>query len=125
MKRIIGFDCPGCKQHQEVPVDLPDLPTIEQITSSFNEVLKGKQGISADSVHLIEELLKDYGPKAEDHRHKTADEFLDCPECRGWMDKTATRYQIVAKPQEQPPPAQDKPPEQAALPLGGIFKKEA
>jgi len=71
----------------------------------------------------IAEILKNLNtPQGNlDHRHKTADEFLDCPECRLWVDKTALRYQVSEKA------PQDKEPEPvlATKPaLGSIFRKE-
>ncbi|MBA7523816.1 hypothetical protein ES705_15950 [subsurface metagenome] len=79
----------------------------------------------------IEDILnKSQTPGNLDHRHKTADEFLDCPECRLWVDKTAQRYQVTEK---EPPPGGeqghqkkpgDKEPEPAAKSaVGSIFKK--
>lgn len=58
-----------------------------------------------------------------DHRHKSADEFLDCPECRQWVDRTAQRYQVVAK--EIPPqPGEEKEPEPPDRPAtGSIFRQ--
>ena len=62
-------------------------------------------------------LLKQAAGK-EDHRHKSADEFADCPECRTWFDTTATKYKLSAKE-----PAQgDREPEPAAPAIGSIFK---
>jgi len=58
----------------------------------------------------------------EDHRHKTADEFADCPECRAWFENTATKYRLAAKE----PAASDKEPEPAAPAtpaIGSIFKE--
>jgi len=59
----------------------------------------------------IEELLTRQAPDLT-HRHKTADEFLDCPECRLWFDKTAKRYQVTEKKPE--PSAAEKPADQPA-----------
>ncbi|GAI81582.1 unnamed protein product [marine sediment metagenome] len=62
----------------------------------------------------IEEILTRKTPDT-DHRHKTADEFLDCPECRLWFDKTALRYQVAEKePEPAPEPTEEKPAEQPA-----------
>ena len=83
----------------------------------------------------IEEILsKSQAPGNLDHRHKTADEFLDCPECRLWVDNTAQRYQVTEKeppppgPGDQPGEGEEKPgdkePEPAAKSaVGSIFKK--
>jgi len=82
----------------------------------------------------IEEILKNFQtPGNLDHRHKTADEFLDCPECRLWVDKTAQRYQVTEKepppgekPGDQPGEGEEKPgdkkPEPATA-IGSIFKE--
>jgi len=64
----------------------------------------------------IEEILTRKTPDT-DHRHKTADEFLDCPECRLWFDKTAQHYQVSEKePEPAPaePPPEEEPAEQPA-----------
>lgn len=65
----------------------------------------------------IEEILTRKATDT-DHRHKTADEFLDCPECRLWFDKTALRYQVAEKePEPAPTPEpelEEKPAEQSA-----------
>ena len=64
----------------------------------------------------IEEILTRKTPDT-DHRHKTADEFLDCPECRLWFDKTALRYQVAEKkpePAPTPEPTEEEPAEQPA-----------
>ena len=110
--------CPHCNEIFQL--DLPLVPA-DQL----------KQLTSAD----IEEILKKVQtPGNLDHRHKTADEFLDCPECRLWVDKTAQRYQVTAKeppppePGDQPGEGEEKPddkePELAAKPaLGSIFKQ--
>ena len=76
--------------------------------------------VSADQLTKadLEKILKNIPqPENKDHRHKTADEFLDCPECRLWFDKTAERYQIIEKKPG------DKEPEPAAKPaVGSIFR---
>ena len=98
-----------------------------------NEIFKlDLPAVSADQLTRadIEEILKQVqSPGNLDHRHKTADEFLDCPECRLWVDKTAQRYQVV---QKEPPPPGDQPGEKELEPaatkpaIGSIFstKKE-
>ncbi|MBA7541285.1 hypothetical protein ES705_33592 [subsurface metagenome] len=99
-----------------------------------NEIFKlDLPAVSAEQLTRkdIEEILsKAQTPGNLDHRHKTADEFLDCPECRLWVDKTAQRYQITEKeppPADQPGEGEEKPgdkePEPAAKPAtGSIFK---
>lgn len=104
-----------------------------------NEIFKlDLPAVSADQLTRadIEEILKQVQtPGNLDHRHKTADEFLDCPECRLWVDKTAQRYQVTEKEPPPPEPADqlgegeekpgDKEPEPATKPaIGSIFKKE-
>jgi len=59
----------------------------------------------------IEELLTREAPDLA-HRHKTADDFLDCPECRLWFDKTAQRYQVTEKEPPPTPPPAEKPEDQ-------------
>ncbi len=104
-----------------------------------NEIFKlDLPAVSAEQLTRadIEEILsKAQSPGNLDHRHKNADEFLDCPECRLWFDKTAQRYQVTekepppgGKPGDQPGEGEEKPgdkePEPAAKKaLGSIFKK--
>ncbi len=80
--------------------------------------------VSADQLtkaDLEEILSKAQTPGNLDHRHKTADDFLDCPECRLWVDKTAQRYQVTGK--EPAPEEKKKEPEPAAQQaIGSIFK---
>ncbi len=112
--------CPHC--NEIFKLDLPRIPA-DQLTRGD-----------------IEDILKRVpSPGNLDHRHKTADEFLDCPECRLWVDKTAQRYQVTEKepppgnqPGDQPGESQEKPgekePELAVTKpaVGSIFstKKE-
>ena len=111
--------CPHC--NEIFKLDLPEAPPADLGKISRKE--------------LEEILSKAQSPGNLDHRHKTADEFLDCPECRLWIDKTAKRYQVIEKepppgekPGDQPGEGEEKPgdkePEPAAQPaLGSIFKK--
>ncbi|GAI61784.1 unnamed protein product [marine sediment metagenome] len=106
--------CPHCTEIFKV--DLPEAPPADLTRISRKE---------------LEDIIAKAGtPASLDHRHKTADEFLDCPECRLWFDKTALRYQVTEK--EPPPPGDqpgegeekpgDKEPEPAAKPaVGSIF----
>ena len=105
--------CPHC--NEIFKLDLPEAPPADLSKISRKE--------------LEEILSKAQSPGNLDHRHKTADEFLDCPECRLWVDKTAQRYQVIAK---EPPPGEkpgDQPGEGEEKPggkepaLGSIFKK--
>jgi len=77
------------------------------------------EDLKAVTIKDIEEILTRKATDT-DHRHKTADEFLDCPECRLWFDKTALRYQVTEKEPEPAPTEQpeeepaEKPAEQPA-----------
>jgi len=74
------------------------------------------EDLKAVTIKDIEEILTRKPPDT-DHRHKTADEFLDCPECRLWFDKTALRYQVAEKkpePAPTPEPTEEEPAEQPA-----------
>lgn len=107
--------CPHC--NEIFKLDLPAVSAAQLTRADIEEILKNTQT-----------------PGNLDHRHKNADEFLDCPECRLWFDKTAQRYQVIEKepppgekPGDQPGEGEEKPgdkePEPAAKPaLGSIFK---
>lgn len=117
MKKVVDTTCPECQKLFQTEVDVPDAPTLDQIHSTITEALKGKQGISSDEVkQLLQEQLSPLTPK-EDHRHKTADELFDCPECRSWVDKTIQKYQLGLK--------EAKPPEQPTFEFGGLRPKES
>jgi len=88
-------ECPHCNQEFEFPLD----------------------DLTSDD---IKPLVTKYELAGQDHRHQTADEFLDCPECRQWFNKTTEKYLISAKEPAEPP-AEDKQP--AGPPIGSIFKK--
>ncbi len=109
--------CPHC--NEIFKLDLPEAPPADLNKISRKELEKI--------------LSKTQTPGNLDHRHKTADEFLDCPECRLWVDKTAQRYQVIEKepPPEEKPGDQpgkgakkpgDKEPEPAVA-FGSVFKK--
>lgn len=106
--------CPECDKVFKIPIET---------TSSAAEIadVLGKER------EQIEVILQKYAsqlPKTEDHRHKTADDFLDCPECRLWFDKTAQRYQVTQKePPPAPPPEEKKKeePVKTRQPIGSIF----
>ncbi|MBA7664126.1 hypothetical protein ES703_72177 [subsurface metagenome] len=78
-KQSKKVQCPGCQELFTIELDIPELPS---------DLLTRKD---------IEGAIKDLQPKPKDdnHKHKTADEFLDCPECRLWVDKTAKKYKIT------------------------------
>ena len=110
------IQCPHC--NEIFKLDLPAVSAEQLTRADIEEVLSKAQ--SAGNL---------------DHRHKTADEFLDCPECRLWVDKTAQRYQVIEKepppeekPGDQPGEGEEKPgdkePEPAVKPaIGSIFKR--
>ncbi|MBA7612454.1 hypothetical protein ES703_19690 [subsurface metagenome] len=79
--------CPHC--NEIFKLDLPVVPAGQLNRGDIEDILKRVQS-----------------PGNLDHRHQTADEFLDCPECRLWVDKTAQRYQVI----EKEPPAPGKQP---------------
>ena len=117
MKQVVDTTCPECQKLFQTEVDIPDAPTLDQIHSTITEALKGKQGISSDEIkQILQEQLTPLKPRGEDHRHKTADELLDCPECRSWIDKTIQRYQVTEKKEE---------PVKTRQPIGSIRAKEA
>lgn len=71
--------------------------------------------------NLSQDEIKQLATKieAEGHRHKSADEFADCPECRQWFDNTAEKYTIALKeptkePPKEPPPTRPQ--------IGSIFQ---
>ena len=118
-KKIIDFEstCEGCGKPVKMSreVDIPDAPTLDQIHSTLNEALKGKQGISSDEVkQLLQEQLSPLKPKEGDHRHKTADELFDCPECSDWIAKTSQKHKVS--------PIEEEPTEQP--PIGSIFGRK-
>jgi hypothetical protein len=95
VKQKVDTTCPECQKLFQTEVDVPDAPTLDQIHSTLNEALKGKQGISSDEVkQLLQEQLSPLKPKEGDHRHKTADELFDCPECSDWIAKTSQKHKV-------------------------------
>jgi len=113
-KRIATVKCPGCDKEYEVPIDVREPPTVDEITSALNEALKGQP--TADQIQrVIQEQLDGLKPPKEDHRHKTADELLDCPECSDWVAKTSQKYKVVPKEEE---------PKQPTFEFGGLRRKE-
>ena len=120
-KKIADLTCPECKKDIQVPFEVDDPPTLAEITGSLQEALKGHPG-SEEIQKIIREQLGGLKPQTEDHRHKTADEFFDCPECLAWVGKTGQRYQVSPKEPEKEPPA----PEPTQPAVGSIFsdKKE-
>ena len=111
--------CPHCDEIFKI-----DLPAVS-----------AEQRKSPDIEDILKNIQENLSPGNLDHRHKTADDFLDCPECRLWFDKTTHRYQVTEKeppppePGDQPGEGEEKPadqePEPAAKPaVGSIFKKE-
>ncbi|MBA7526228.1 hypothetical protein ES705_18389 [subsurface metagenome] len=116
--------CPNCEQDFEF--------NLEELTAE-------------DLAPLIKEAAGKEPAGKEDHRHKTADEFADCPECRSWFDSTATKYHLAEKklagpaepavlpgqyhlvekkPAEPAEPAETPAPELPVRPaIGSIFKR--
>ncbi len=116
MKKVVDTTCPECRKLFQTEVDVPDAPTLDQIHNTLSEALKGKQGVSSDDIkQILEEQLTPLKPKPEDHRHKTADELLDCPGCRSWFDQTSQRYQVAPK---------EEKPKEPTFEFGGIRPRE-
>ncbi|MBA7604671.1 hypothetical protein ES703_11797 [subsurface metagenome] len=114
MKKVVDTTCPECQKLFQTEVDIPDAPTLDQIHGTITEALKGRQGISSDEVkQLLQEQLSPLTPK-EDHRHKTADELFDCPECSDWIAKTSQKHKVS--------PIEEEPTEQP--PIGSIFGRK-
>ena len=92
------------------------------------DIPEAQQGdLQPVTMKQLEEILNK-APGDLDHRHKTADDFLDCPECRLWFDKTAQRYQVTEKepepkPEPEPEPKPEPEPEPAAKKpaFGSVF----
>lgn len=101
----LAVECPHCTKKLFVP--LKDLP---------------KPALSQSE---IQDLIKKHAPAAvattEDHRHNSFDQFLDCPECRLWAEKTGKRYKFTDT-SEKPPAAEPKPAQSERPPIGSIFK---
>ncbi len=100
-KRIVDLTCPECQKLIQVPFEVKEPPTLDEISNALRENLKKEnlkgQLSTAEVERVIREQLEPLKPPKEDHRHKTADELLDCPECRFWVDKTIQRYQVTEK----------------------------
>jgi len=121
-KKIAELTCPECQKSIQVPFEVEEPPTLEEITNTLNEVLKGHP--TADQVQkVIQEQLEGLKPPKEDHKHKTADEFFDCPECLAWVEKTGQRYQVLPRKDKEP---KKEPKPEPKQPVGSIFvtKKE-
>jgi len=106
--------CPHCEEVFKVPLET---------ASSAAEIAK----VLGEEREQIEIILQKYAsqlPKTEDHRHKTGDEFLDCPECRLWFDKTAQHYQVTQKESPPAPPPTEKQKEPPPAPPPTEKKKE-
>ena len=104
-KRLFEGLCPECGKDVQVPLEVEEPPTLDQISSTLKESLKGHP-LAADIEKIVQEQLSGLKPGKEDHRHKTADELLDCPECRAWFDKTSERYQVATKEKTEEKPAE-------------------
>ena len=119
-KRIVDLTCPECQKPIQVPFEVKEPPTLDEISNALKENLKKEnlkgQLSTAEVEKIIREQLEPLKPPKEDHRHKTADELLDCPECRSWVDKTIQRYQVTEKKEE---------PKKTTFEFGGLRAKEA
>ncbi len=87
--------CPHCEK--TFPSPIPDPPTLDQI----QELLNKQPGQTLTAEQLDDAIKRNLSPKANEHRHKSADELFDCPECKGWFERTATKYEV--KPREGTP----------------------
>ncbi|MBA7515980.1 hypothetical protein ES705_08044 [subsurface metagenome] len=83
--------CPHCEK--TFPSPIPDPPTLDQI----QELLNKQQGSTLTAEQLDDAIKRSLSPKANEHRHKSADELFDCPECKEWFQKTATKYEVKPK----------------------------
>jgi len=109
-KRIADLTCPECKKSIQIPFELQEPPTLDEISNSLKEAVKG-QPEQFQKV-LQEQLEKLKPPEADEaHKHKTFDELFDCPGCSKWIKETATKYNIAPKE-----PAPKEP-----APVGSIF----
>ena len=88
--------CPHCEK--TFPSPIPDPPSLDQI----KELMKEHQGSNLTADQLDEAIKRSLAPKETEHRHKTADELLDCPECSLWFGRTAQRYEVRSKEPAQP-----------------------
>ncbi|MBA7515795.1 hypothetical protein ES705_07854 [subsurface metagenome] len=104
-KRIADLTCPECQKPIQVPFEVKEPPTLDDITNTLNEALKGH--LTADQVQkVIQEQLEGLKPSKGYHEHKTFDELFECPGCKPFVE-TAQRYQVIPKepapgPKEQP-----------------------
>ena len=111
-KRIAELTCPECQKEIKVPFDVKEPPTLDEISSTLNEALKGQLS-AAEIQKVIQGQLEGLKPAKEYHQHKTFDELYECPECKAFVE-TAQRYQVSKKPEPEPQPE----PEPA---IGSIF----
>ena len=89
--------CPHCEK--TFPSPIPDPPSLDQI----QELLNKQQGQTLSAEQLDDAIKRSLSPKADEHRHKSADELLDCPECSNWFERTAKRYEVKPKPETPAP----------------------
>ncbi|GAI67741.1 unnamed protein product [marine sediment metagenome] len=83
--------CPNC--NTTFPSPIPDPPSLDQI----QELLNKQPGQTLTAEQLDDAIKRSLSPKADEHRHKSADELLDCPECSNWFERTATKYEVKPK----------------------------
>ena len=113
-KRIADLTCPKCNEEIQVPFEVKEPPTLDDITNTLNDALKGH--LTADQVQkVIQEQLEGLKPSKGYHEHKTFDELFECPGCKPFVE-TAQRYQVSPKE-----PAPGKEPEPKEQPIGSIF----
>ena len=115
-KRLADLTCPECKKQVQIPFEVTDPPTIDELTNALNEVLKGHP--TADQIQkVIQEQLEGLKPSKEYHAHKTFDELYECPGCKPFVE-TAQRYQVSPKePNKDPDPEPEKEPA-----IGSVFR---
>ncbi|MBA7524816.1 hypothetical protein ES705_16960 [subsurface metagenome] len=101
--------CPHCEK--TFPSPIPDPPSLDQIKGLMKEF----QGSNLTADQIDEAINRAMSPKADEHRHKTADELFNCPECSLWVERTARQYEVRSK---------EKPPAQPTFELGGIHSKK-
>ncbi|MBA7562317.1 hypothetical protein ES708_03969 [subsurface metagenome] len=104
-KRIADLTCPECQKPIQVPFEVKEPPTLDDITNTLKEAIKGHA--TADQLQqVIEKQLEGLKPSKGYHEHKTFDELFECPGCKPFVE-TAQRYQVIPKepapgPKEQP-----------------------
>lgn len=115
-KRIADLTCPECNKPIQVPFEVKEPPTLDEITNAVSETLKGQP--TADQLQkVIREQLEGLKPSKEYHKHKVFDELYECPGCKAFVE-TAERYQVLPVKAKEP----EKEPEPIEPPIGSIFE---